>query len=403
MGFLLALLMSASAHSGAELIELSLPRPGQQVRVFEGLDVWRNAGNQFLVMRVHYTADPARRGDWKYRASPKVGGIRSWRWRKEQEIDWEAQSGSLIFEMFDRDVHVRRPFTIPEHWPRWIHFDPGWTNPAAVIWAAVDVDAEPNLFGYLPIHIYREFYRSRHAAETIARIVSEDSKTVPNPEDPNELTWEWVEEIILDPAAKQEHQSAASPENVTEGAETVLQKFTDAIAREGWDVPITTGNNLKSEAIEEIITRLGRFWIGPNDVPLYDDVDRFREPTEKERADGAQLVTPTLFFHETCVHGPREMVKYRWSDWASNEVRLRRNDPEKPVDKDDHVLTCLFRMVNRLREHRDEDGIDLGGFYAREQATRRWRPTDELLAERHRSLAGRYRKRIRKAREASGL
>ncbi|MFW6086767.1 MAG: hypothetical protein ACODAG_06145, partial [Myxococcota bacterium] len=147
--------MVAPRESGTELVELSMPKRGQQVRVFEGLDVWRNPGNEFLVVRVHYTADPARRGDWKYRASPKVGGLRSWRWRKEQEIDFEAQSGTLVFETFDRDHHVVRPFPIPEHWPRWVLFDPGWTNPAAVSWVAVDIDAEPNILGHLPVHVYR--------------------------------------------------------------------------------------------------------------------------------------------------------------------------------------------------------------------------------------------------------
>ncbi len=385
-------------------LPIPTPRVGQEIQPMQGMRVWRNPDNEFVVARVHYEADPARRGDWKYRASPKYGGLKSWRWRKEQEIDWHAQSGALVFELWNPDTHIlARPFEIPEHWPRWALIDPGWRNPTSIDWVAIDIDAEPNLFGYLPIHVYREFYRSRHSTQAFTAIMSEWSKTRLDPDDEDDLlTWEWIEEVIIDPMAKQEHQAAAKPANVTEPAETVYQQVVDALESYGWDVPIDTGNNEKPQATEELIARIGRFWVGPNDVPLYDEDDRFREPTEQEKEDGAALITPTLFFHPTCVEGPREMSKYRFRDWASNEVADRHNLKEQPIDKDDHAITNLIRLVNRLRDFRDVDGVDLGEFTPRRRPAR-WKPVDEVLAERHRTLAGRYRKRIARARKEAGL
>src|SRR5690606_29935133 len=101
-------------------VPVELPAPGREIQPLPGLRVWRNALNGFVVIRTHYTADPARRGDWRLRNSPKYGGLRSWRWRKEQEIDPDAAAGRLVFEQYNPDVHVILPFTPPDHWPRWL-------------------------------------------------------------------------------------------------------------------------------------------------------------------------------------------------------------------------------------------------------------------------------------------
>lgn len=367
---------------------IQLPRKGETINPMPGLMVWRNPLNGFLVVRTHYTADPARRGDWKYRASPKYGGLKSWRWKKEQEIDWEATSGKLVFETWSSDNLVR-PFTVPDHWPKWILVDPGWTNPTSIVWATVDVDAEPNEFGFLPVHFYREFYRARHSAKALAQVCYEWSQI-------GDGRMEWIESIIVDPAARQEHQSAAGdPETVGVRAATVLEQFQDEILSLGWDVPVETGNNDKSMAIEELIARVGGYWTNAEGVPLYDEDDNLREPTIEELAEGAAVVPPTLFFHESCTAGPAEMAKYKWKDWASVQVAERRNAPESPVDKDDHTITNLIRFVNRLAEYRGDDGADLTTFRARRRP-RTWRSPDVELDDHHRRMAARYRERLRK-------
>lgn len=377
---------------------VQLPRPGIEQRPFEGLRVWVNPLNGFTVVETHYTADPTRRGDWRLRASPKYGGLRSWRWRKEQEIDWDAQKGSLVFENWDPIEHVVRPFTLPEHWPKWIFFDPGWRNPTSIIWVAVDVDTPANQFGFRPVHVYREFYKARRSAETCALVVRDmSSKGV---DEKGIEHFEWLEEIIIDPAAKQEHQSAASSgDNVNDVAETVLEKFTRKCEEIEFNVPITTGNNDKSIAIEEMIARLGRFWVNADGLPLYDTEDRYREPDEAELAEGAEFIAPTLFFHETVLDGAREMAKYRWRDWASNEVAERHNSPEAPIDKDDHTITNIIRCMNYLRDHRGEGNSDLADYTPRRRPGT-WRGPDAEIEAHHRERAARFRKRTLRRRRA---
>src|SRR5690606_16018695 len=195
---------------------IALPRPGETIKPMPGLQVWRNPGNGFLVIRTHYTADPSRRGDWKYRASPKYGGLNSWRWQKEQEINWDATSGRLVFEMWDVETHLIRPFVIPEHWPRWILFDPAWTNPASPVWVAVDVDAEPNALRDLRVHVHRECYRGKRCARACGKpghggALRSDGRAA-----------QWIEETLVEPAGRHEHQGGAgAPENVAVPAATV--------------------------------------------------------------------------------------------------------------------------------------------------------------------------------------
>jgi len=380
------------------IVPVPTPRQGEMIRPMPGIRAWRNAGNQFLVVEVHYTADPARRGDWRLKAAPKYGGLRSWRWRKEQEIDWTARSGRLVFENWDEKLHVPRlAFPIPEHWPRWLLVDPGWTNPTSVLWAAVDIDTDPSPWGYLPVHVYREFYERRRNAHAIAHFMHDMSSP---PGRNGERALETIEEVIVDPQAKQEHQSASSPEQTDEGAENVLDQLEEAVLALGWDVPVRTGNNHKEEAIVEMIARLANYWVDHNGVPLYDETDSYRRPTDEEILEGAYLARPTLFVHPTCPHTILEMRKYVWAVWASADVSARRNEPEKPMDKDDHSITNLIRFVNELRRLRGDTGDvadpelrDLEAFAPR--VTRRQVvPADEVARRAHEQRAARYRRRV---------
>ncbi|HET7459898.1 MAG TPA: hypothetical protein VFJ82_01570 [Longimicrobium sp.] len=370
------------------VVTFRVPAAGEEIGPFEGMRIWRNAGNDFVVLHTHYTADPSRRGDWKFRASKKYGGLLSWRWRKEQEVDFEAMEGALVFENWNDGAHLIRPRAIPDHWPRWIMIDPGWTNPTSILWVAMDVDTPPNVFGFHPVHVYREFYKPRHTAAFVAVVCRDwslmgDAKSL-----------EWVEAIVLDPMAKQEHQGAQDGELVNEVAESFHSKFTTKLESLGWSVPVDTGNNLKDAAIEELIARLANFWV-LNDVPLYDDSNRFREPTLDELAAGAAYVGPTLVIHAGCVNTANEMRKYRFRDWSAGDVAERHNAPERPVDKDDHSVTNLIRFINLLRAARVDGGTDLSDFTPRRRP-QRWRPSDEEIMRReHESAPQRHRQRPR--------
>jgi hypothetical protein len=66
------------------------------------------------------------------------------------EGDWDAYEGQA-FEEWNPEIHVCRPFIIPEYWYRWRSVDNGYSDPFAWYWFAVDTDGI--------VYIYREFTR----------------------------------------------------------------------------------------------------------------------------------------------------------------------------------------------------------------------------------------------------
>ena len=65
--------------------------------------------------------------------------------------DWDIFEGQA-FEEWNPSIHVCESFPIPEHWRKWRSNDPGYTDPFAWYWFAVDEDGR--------VHIYREYTRN---------------------------------------------------------------------------------------------------------------------------------------------------------------------------------------------------------------------------------------------------
>ncbi len=95
------------------------------------------------VVRIHYTADPERDGDWAKRERQKYSSQAAW--DREQEIVHEAGGGELLFaEILNRyadKIIIRNPnFQVPPFWKRIGGFDHGKTNPTAALVTTVDCD-----------------------------------------------------------------------------------------------------------------------------------------------------------------------------------------------------------------------------------------------------------------------
>lgn len=71
----------------------------------QGLVIGKNPGNGFTTVRLHYTADPAKRSDeWKRKA---FYGMSQKAINTEFEISWETFAGDPVYEgQFNREVHV---------------------------------------------------------------------------------------------------------------------------------------------------------------------------------------------------------------------------------------------------------------------------------------------------------
>lgn len=70
-----------------------------------GFEISKNSGNGFTCVRLHYTADPAKRTEeWKKKA---FYGMDAKAINTEYEIGWESYAGQPVYGMeFSRDAHV---------------------------------------------------------------------------------------------------------------------------------------------------------------------------------------------------------------------------------------------------------------------------------------------------------
>jgi PBSX family phage terminase large subunit len=76
---------------------------------------------------------------------------------------WAAAEG-VIYEDFDREVHIINPFPIPAEWVRFRAIDFGYTNPFVCQWWAMDPDGR--------LFMYREIYMTHRLVEDHARQIN---------------------------------------------------------------------------------------------------------------------------------------------------------------------------------------------------------------------------------------
>ena len=93
----------------------------------KGIETWKNPNNSFTVLRLHYTADPAKNEEWKREA--KKGFTSEAQWEQEMEINFDRTTGRLVYDTFDRDKHTSNLIWNPEL-PMLRGWDFGYRNPA---------------------------------------------------------------------------------------------------------------------------------------------------------------------------------------------------------------------------------------------------------------------------------
>lgn len=70
----------------------------------EGVEVWKNPKNEFLVVDLHYTANPDKRGEEFREGLKRTLPIR--KYRMEYEKSWETFDGKPVYEDFNERIHV---------------------------------------------------------------------------------------------------------------------------------------------------------------------------------------------------------------------------------------------------------------------------------------------------------
>ena len=105
---------------------------------------WRNPINQFMVMAIHYTADPNKdpERDWEEWVKDEKRWFPKDKWNKEYEIDFSSKSGQLVFgpEYCDFDSSIHFIDSIDVKWEMIFSLDFGQSNPNAAYVGVYDKD-----------------------------------------------------------------------------------------------------------------------------------------------------------------------------------------------------------------------------------------------------------------------
>lgn len=82
---------------------LSDQKPTKRLFPMKGIEIWKNPKNNFCVIEIHYTADPAKRSEeWKKRVKSALP-LRDW--LREYEINWETWEGLPVYADWNTETH----------------------------------------------------------------------------------------------------------------------------------------------------------------------------------------------------------------------------------------------------------------------------------------------------------
>lgn len=129
--------------------------------------------NTFNAIFLPWNADPRRTQEWYEQTKKDLPNSYKAEYPSTPEEAFSAAEGHA-FPEFTQSIHVCQPFEIPEHWRKWRSNDPGYSDPYAWHWYAVNEDGQ--------VFVYREFTRTKDDPRLTysdqAREVARRSRTI---------------------------------------------------------------------------------------------------------------------------------------------------------------------------------------------------------------------------------
>lgn len=205
----------------------------------------------------------------------------------------------MVYHEFRRDVHVVRPFRIPDTWERHIRKDHGYRNPAAFVCFAISPEGE--------VYVYREFYEREWL---IHELLNGDTKT---------------KKIGFVEKCRGEKFLTAKIDPSTR-------------ARRG-----TTGASDYDEYVKHWPESFPALQMAKNDVQV--GIDRVKSYLKVNPKNNK----PLLYIFDTCENLLEEITTYRYPDLKPNQ-QGKKSEHEKPIKVDDHALDALRYMIVDLPE-----------------------------------------------------
>ncbi len=199
----------------------------------------------------------------------------------------------MIYDEFSRQVHVVEPYEIPKEYTRIVGADHGYTNPAAMLWGAVDHDGN--------IIIYRELYRR----ETLIKDICAEFKHLIGCSQKTPKGTEKIDAIYIDPSTKARRGQLG------------VSDFSTYLEYLPGHIPLVTANNDVSPGIDRVKTFL-----------------RVNPKTKK----------PRLTIFSSCTNLLEEIGEYRWAELSATQEG-QKNQKEEPRKYNDHAVDALRYLV----------------------------------------------------------
>lgn len=194
----------------------------------------------------------------------------------------------LVYKQWDRQIHVIKPFALdPREYTVYHSLDPHPRNPDAGLWVAVDRKGRK--------FVVDEYYENPTSVKELAYDITKKNSM-----------YRMEEPYWIDPSAMIVDQHTEN------GVGHMLQA-------EG--LSYIEGSKARAAANARIGTALN-----------------YRKENEE------MLQTPELYVFDTCQRFIYEIEHLRWQEWRGR-TGMDRNRKEVPVDKDDHLMECLGRIL----------------------------------------------------------
>jgi len=266
----------------------------------KGVTMWRNARNKYLVVRIHYSADPAKReAKW---LETVTEGMPLYQVAMEYEIDFSARGGepALSFFVENEKLIVVPPREIPKWWPRFAAADYGVTSPYSCHFYAVMPDGR--------LLCYWEYYSPGALGDHLGAITGHED-------------WPLIQLYILDKSCWAATQQAS--ESVAGRALHGVRSIADLHQDFGvYPTPATvTGDQVKVSALE-------KEWARP------------------KLAEKAASWAPKTLIVDSCSNLIRELRGIKWAKLAPTAVHWQ----EKLIDRDNHAFDDLCYGVLHYRQ-----------------------------------------------------
>jgi len=272
----------------------------QFVDLCKGLSI-RRLPSSFAHLRIHYTANPLKRGDWSVRNSALYGGIDSPRWQREQEISYNAYAGQRLWPMLSKD-HDMQYDVFDGNWAIYRSIDQGIRHPTACLWVAV------NKYG--DRHVFREFF-------SVGRSIAENCRMIRGIDRDEKIAGS-----IIDPSTRKRNEVNLTP-LISIYAENGIYAECADNSFAGYD-----------RVGQMIMSTLARKRLRGEEVPQLDEFN-LNDALLKQLAEVPALTFDLRFSNRTFT----ESSNLRWQESKGDLTQSRPK--EKPVDVNDDGPDCV--------------------------------------------------------------